>query len=128
MLCQRLLTVRAQHLGYSQAEMAARLGISMARYQKYEQGKRRIPLDILALFSALTKVPLEYLMWGTTSGQLPARPVPAEAWALLSKEQKETLLEGGHAPDIIAPRPPDFFLANTAAVSRPQPQKRSPHR
>lgn len=48
--------------GLTQPEMAARLGLSLRTYQKYEEGTRNPQLDTLALIATTLQVSADWLL------------------------------------------------------------------
>lgn len=70
---QRLKQLRA---GQTQAEFAARLGVSLAQYNRYETGKRLAPDWLLLEAAVMAGLSAEELVWGEAppapAGQAPA--------------------------------------------------------
>lgn len=94
--CQRLRRLR-EHQEWSQQQMAKLIGIPMANYQKYEQGKRRMPLDVVAAVSRVTGESMDVLL----TGKLPDvhTKISRVAWDALKKEQREVLIRDGYVPE-----------------------------
>lgn len=65
MLGNRIACLRTE-LGWSQAELARRLGISPSAVGMYEQGRREPSLDILMDMSRVFAVSTEFLITGHT--------------------------------------------------------------
>lgn len=57
----RLIEVRKER-GLSQKEAAARLGIPLSTYRKYEYEERQIPVDVLAGIADSYDVSIDYLV------------------------------------------------------------------
>lgn len=65
----RIKELRAE-LGWSQKVMAELLGVTLTRYQKWEQ-RGRIPSEYLPAFSKLTNRTIEFIL---TGGRLASEP------------------------------------------------------
>ena len=65
-LARKLKTLRTQR-GFSQEELAERVGISYQQVQKYEKGDTRLTLERLYAFAQALNVPLEELLSSTLS-------------------------------------------------------------
>lgn len=63
MLGQRIALLR-RHAGLSQAELAARMGISASAVGMYEQGRREPSVDALVMLSEIFQVSTDYLLTG----------------------------------------------------------------
>ena len=63
MLGQRIALLRRQ-AGWSQAELAARMGISASAVGMYEQGRREPSVDALVTLAELFGVSTDYLLTG----------------------------------------------------------------
>lgn len=63
MLGQRIALLRRQ-AGLSQAELAARMGISASAVGMYEQGRREPSVDALVMLSEIFRVSTDYLLTG----------------------------------------------------------------
>lgn len=61
MFNKRLRKVRME-LGYTQQNMADKLGISLNAYQKYEQAERSPSLDCIVVIADIFDVSLDYLL------------------------------------------------------------------
>lgn len=61
MFNKRLRKVRME-LGYTQQNMADKLGISLNAYQKYEQAERCPSLDCIVVIADIFDVSLDYLL------------------------------------------------------------------
>lgn len=61
MFNQRLRSTRMKRK-YTQQNMADLLGISLNAYQKYEQGTRTPPIDMLVLIANVFDVSLDFLL------------------------------------------------------------------
>lgn len=84
---QRLYGLRVE-LGYSQLELASRLGISLRAYQSYERAERELPLTVaITLFRELGINPI-WLALGAGSGS--KRLLTPEEAARLCAELHET--------------------------------------
>lgn len=57
----RIKEVR-RSLGYTQKEVSEKLGLSRTQYIKHEQGKTRMPVDIIVRLSKLFNVSTDYLL------------------------------------------------------------------
>lgn len=68
MLGVRIASMR-KRAGFSQAELAKRLGISASAMGMYEQGRREPPLDIVVSLSELLEVSTDYLLTGKPSSR-----------------------------------------------------------
>lgn len=55
--------------GYSQRELAERLGMLQPQYFRYEQGQRDIPTELLIRLSELYEVSVDYLLGLTDNPQ-----------------------------------------------------------
>lgn len=60
---QRIALLRRQ-AGWSQAELAARMGISASAVGMYEQGRREPSVDALVSLSEIFRVSTDYLLTG----------------------------------------------------------------
>ncbi len=60
-LCARLLNLRERQ-GWTQDDVAGRVGISMAAYRSYESNYRRIPVDVLTRVAALYNVSVDEML------------------------------------------------------------------
>ena len=60
---QRIALLR-RHAGLSQAELAARMGISASAVGMYEQGRREPSVDALVMLSEIFQVSTDYLLTG----------------------------------------------------------------
>lgn len=60
-LGQRLKELRTSN-GYTQKEIADKLGINSVTYLHYEKSQRQPPLDLLADIAALYDVSVDYLL------------------------------------------------------------------
>ncbi len=94
--CRRLRRIRERQ-EWSQQQMAALIGIPMANYQKYEQGKRRMPLDVVARVARVTGESLDVLLTGSLP-ETKAR-ISGAAWAALKRGQREALIREGYMPE-----------------------------
>ena len=60
-LGQRLKELRIAH-GYTQKEIAEKLGINSVTYLHYEKSQRQLPLELLADIAAFYEVSTDYLL------------------------------------------------------------------
>lgn len=82
------LSALREELGYSQTELASRLGISLRAYQSYERAERELPLTVaITLFRELGINPI-WLALGTGSGS--KRLLTPDEAARLCAELHET--------------------------------------
>ena len=88
----RLKDIRSS-LAYTQEEMAHALGISGARYSKYEIGRSEAPYEVLIRLAHLTGTDLNYLIAGQR-GRAGRRPEPV-------KEQLRDLLKTLPVPALV---------------------------
>lgn len=65
---------RRKELGFSQEDLAGKLGITFQQVQKYEKGTNRVSAPALYRLAAILNVPLAYFFPG--SGEEPAMPDP----------------------------------------------------
>lgn len=65
MLGPRIAALR-RNAGWSQAELAAKLGVSPSAIGMYEQGRREPAVDTLVALAALFGVSTDYLLTGKT--------------------------------------------------------------
>ncbi len=83
MLGQRIALLRRQ-AGMSQAELAARMGISASAVGMYEQGRREPSVDTLVALSEIFQVSTDYLLTGKIAD-------PREAGALQKLLEEKVL-------------------------------------
>ncbi len=83
MLGQRIALLRRQ-AGISQAELAARMGISASAVGMYEQGRREPSVDTLVALSEIFQVSTDYLLTGKIAA-------PREAGALQKLLEEKVL-------------------------------------
>ena len=69
MLGQRIALLRRQ-AGLSQAELAARMGISPSAVGMYEQGRREPSVDALVALAEIFRVSTDYLLTGKVTDPL----------------------------------------------------------
>ena len=94
---RRLQKARADK-GLNQQEIASRLGIAQTTYSGYEQGNRKIPLEIIVKLSSALETNSEYLITGAVSqGSFEETDKQKEQlienYELLNDEGKENLVE-----------------------------------
>lgn len=65
MLGMRIALLRAEK-GWSQAELARRIGVSTSAVGMYEQGRREPSLDLLVRLAQVLGVTTDYLLMGET--------------------------------------------------------------
>ena len=58
---EKNLEILREHFGKSQTEMSEMLGISLQRYNHYENGRRKLPVDIAKSISEKFNIPLDAL-------------------------------------------------------------------
>lgn len=68
----RIVELRGER-GWEPRELAARLGISLARLLRYESGAVPPPLGVLLRLSRLLSVSVDYLLTGDAAGAPPLR-------------------------------------------------------
>lgn len=73
---QRLKIIRAQ-LDLSQVQMAKSLDISPIAYHHYENGKRKVPGDVIERLGSTHNVKLDYIVYGADS-DTPFLPMAAQ--------------------------------------------------
>ena len=79
------ITVLRRNFGWSQAELADRLGISASAVGMYEQGRREPSADILVRLASLFGVTTDFLLTGQAQ-------TPAEA-STVDKAITQTLMD-----------------------------------
>lgn len=104
---RRLKGVR-NSLGYTQEEMAHALGISGARYSKYEIGRSEAPYEVLIRVANLTDTDLDYLIAGQR-GRRGRSPEPI-------KEQLRELLRVLPMPAVVFDKQDRLLTNNTLYV------------
>ena len=52
-----------QYAGFTQQEIAEKLGISIKTYQNYEKGITAMRIDKAKKFSSITNIPLSYIIF-----------------------------------------------------------------
>lgn len=65
----RIRNLREDH-DFNQFEIADKLGVSQSQYQRYESGKRQIPIDILIQLAQIYNVSVDYLLGLSNSKKL----------------------------------------------------------
>ena len=71
MFGMRIALLRASN-GWSQAELARRIGVSASAVGMYEQGRRAPSLDLVVLLAREFGVTTDYLLMGVSSYSAPA--------------------------------------------------------
>ena len=96
MLGLRIAVLR-RSFGWSQKELARRLGISSSAVGMYEQGRREPAVDVLVKLAAAFGVTTDYLLTGITQNQTEAKTVN-EAVAKTIGEVDKRLLKRDKRP------------------------------
>lgn len=52
-----------QYAGYTQDDIAAKVGVSKGTYQKYEYGDRKMRVDVAKRFAQTVGIPLEQIIF-----------------------------------------------------------------
>lgn len=96
MLGLRIAVLR-RSFGWSQAELAKKLGISGSAVGMYEQGRREPPVDMLVKLASVFGVTTDYLLTGAFQNQTEAEIVD-EALAKTIAEADKRLLKRDRRP------------------------------
>lgn len=96
MLGLRIAVLRRSY-GWSQKELAQKLGVCASTIGMYEQGRREPAVDVLVRLSSLFGVTTDYLLTGKTQDQTEAKVVDA-ALAKTIEEADERLVKRDRRP------------------------------
>ena len=95
-LGQRIKQLRKDK-GWTQKELASRVGASPAQLNKYEAGQNAPPLDRLVLFAEVLSTTADYLIAGNVSENIPISNTRlVQRLQLIDKfdsEEKETIIK-----------------------------------
>lgn len=96
MLGPRIAALR-RNTGWSQAELAAKLGVSPSTVGMYEQGRREPPVESLVALAELFGVTTDYLLTGKVQSPEEAT-LAGQALGCILKEAEELLKNRKEAP------------------------------
>ena len=103
-LPEKLITLR-KYFGFSQADIAARLNVSVAEYMSWENGKMICRIDQLRALASLFGVPLVQLLDNTKEARLPRKDAIYDSVQIpfqnLNRPASEATLEEDMADNIL---------------------------
>lgn len=84
-LCHERISTARSHLGFSQAEMAAQVGLPLRSYQNYERGERETPVVLVRALYQLFRISPIWLLTGQGTMLAPLEQSPRPDTALLQQ-------------------------------------------